>query len=301
MTLNGVQFNNSGTVNINSGQLSLNGGFTQTATGRIVLHTGSLSIAPTLSLPAGSLEGRAQFSPSFRITPLFLPAYRCRAPPVGNLIFNSGLTLNSDSTVASISGGRQSSQFDQISVLGNFNFGSGPLNVNFANGFQSQVAATDKFAVATAGTTISGAFANVANGGRLATTDGAGTFLVHYGAGSASDPKTLVLDSFAPHGDFNLDGAINTGDVQDLLSALADLHTYATGHALSDADLVALGDIDGDHALTNADLQALLSFLKNGSGSVTSVPEPAGLMLGLLAALSVPSMQRRQWHYLRSR
>jgi hypothetical protein len=284
MTFTGVQFNNSGTLNIDSGQLSLNGGFTQTATGQIVMRGGSLSISPTLSLSAGSLEGTGTILSTIQNHATISPGVPAPGSPIGNLIFNSGLTLNPDSTVAIDLGGIQTSQFDRINVLLNFNL-DGLLSVRFANGFQSQVAPTDQFVVATSGAPIAGLFSNVANGGRLATADGTGTFLVHYGAGSTSDPKTLVLDSFAPHGDFNLDGVVNASDVQNLLMALADLHTYAASHALSDADVVALGDIDGDHALTNADLQALLSSLKNGTGSIASVPEPTSLVLLALAGL----------------
>jgi hypothetical protein len=293
MTFTGVQFNNSGTVNVDSGQLSLNGGFTQTATGQIVMRGGSLSISPAPSLAAGSLEGTGTILSSLQNHATISPGVSALGSPIGNLIFNSGLTLNSDSTLALDVGGSQSNQFDQISVLGNFNLG-GALSVNLVNGFQSQVAATDKFVVATNTAAISGSFANVANGGRLATADGTGTFVVHYGTASTSDPTTLVLDSFAPRGDFNVDGIVNAGDVQSLLSALADLHTYATGHALSDADLVALGDIDGDHALSNADLQTLIGLLKtSGTGSVAAVPEPTSATLMAIAVVAGFSIFRR--------
>ena len=43
---------------------------------------------------------------------------------------------------------------------------------------------------------IAGAFANVANGQRLTTGDGLGSFVVNYGAGSAFDPTQIVLSNF---------------------------------------------------------------------------------------------------------
>jgi PEP-CTERM motif len=43
--------------------------------------------------------------------------------------------------------------------------------------------------------------------------------------------------------------------------------------------------IDGDGAVTNADIQLLLNLLKVGVGSATQVPEPATIVLMALAAL----------------
>ena len=51
--------------------------------------------------------------------------------------------------------------------------------------------------------TLTGSFANVANGARLATVDGSGSFVVNYGPGSAFDATQVVLSSFLPTG---LDG-----------------------------------------------------------------------------------------------
>jgi len=54
---------------------------------------------------------------------------------------------------------------------------------------------------------------------------------------------------------------------------------------------MAIGDINGDGVVNNADLQALLSLLQSGGGSNAAVPEPASLVL--LAAGSLMLMWRR--------
>ena len=62
---------------------------------------------------------------------------------------------------------------------------------------------------------ITGSFANVANGLRLATADGLGSFVVHYGAGSTFDPTQIVLSNFlvaAIPGDYNQNGIVDAAD-----------------------------------------------------------------------------------------
>ena len=53
-------------------------------------------------------------------------------------------------------------------------------------------------------------------------------------------------------GDFNRDGQLSANDIQAMLSALTDLKAYETAYGLSDAALVLLGDLNGDHAVTIA-------------------------------------------------
>ena len=80
-------------------------------------------------------------------------------------------------------------------------------------------------------------------------------------------------------------------------AALVNLNGYknggnSLGADLSAGDILSIGDLNGDHIITNADLQSLLNLLKSGGGS-TSVPEPAALVLMLLATAAwlVPARQ----------
>lgn len=57
---------------------------------------------------------------------------------------------------------------------------------------------SDSFTLLTAGSAITGSFSNVANGQRLDTIDGDGSFVVNYGAGSAFGANQLVLSNFGP-------------------------------------------------------------------------------------------------------
>jgi hypothetical protein len=81
-------------------------------------------------------------------------------------------------------------------------------------------------------------------------------------------------------GDLNQDQHVNAADISTLLNALGDLNAYVGTHLGFDkGDLLDVADINGDGAVTNADLQALLNNLKGGTGSVVPVPEPSSLLL----------------------
>ena len=68
-------------------------------------------------------------------------------------------------------------------------------------------------------------------------------------------------------GDYNIDGRRDASDLSELLVALADVNAYQSGHNLSANDVAAIGDLDGDGALTNADIQAMIYLLIHGSGA----------------------------------
>ena len=71
-----------------------------------------------------------------------------------------------------------------------------------------------------------------------------------------------------------------------LYSSLTDLRGFQSAHTLTDADLQFLGDVNGDHRFTNADLQALLTSLitGNGGGSGSTVEQPAAAAAEAVAA-----------------
>ena len=76
-------------------------------------------------------------------------------------------------------------------------------------------------------------------------------------------------------GDFDLNGVRNAADVAAMLTALTDLNHFKTANQLDDSGLLAIGDVNGDGKVNNADLQSLLTVLHSGGGSIAAVPEPA--------------------------
>ncbi|MGB6223583.1 MAG: hypothetical protein WBG04_21305 [Haloferula sp.] len=95
----------------------------------------------------------------------------------------------------------------------------GTLTIKLVDGFECELMGSDTFTVVTSDMPISGAFMNVADGERLETSDGLGTFIVRYGT-NAAVPNAVVLSDFvaAPVAtvSFN-DWAINQGFLPDTL------------------------------------------------------------------------------------
>ena len=55
-----------------------------------------------------------------------------------------------------------------------------------------------------------------------------------------------VIGNSTHVGDFNHDGHVNAADIPVMMAALADLNAYKSANSLSNSDLVALGDVNGD-------------------------------------------------------
>jgi T5SS/PEP-CTERM-associated repeat protein len=87
----------------------------------------------------------------------------------------------------------------------------GNLQLTLTDGFVPT--AINSFDILRADGGLTGAFANVANGQRLFTTDGHGSFIVNYGPGSLN-PSHVVLSQFLPGlpGDFDVDGDVDGTD-----------------------------------------------------------------------------------------
>ena len=67
-------------------------------------------------------------------------------------------------------------------------------------------------------------------------------------------------------GDVNIDGARTPADVAAMMNALVDLPTFQSSNGLSAGNLTAILDVNGDGAITNADVQSLISLIANGGG-----------------------------------
>ena len=74
---------------------------------------------------------------------------------------------------------------------------AGNISLSVLGGFQNSITPSSTFTVLTA-TNLSGAFANVASGQRLFTSDGLGSFLVNYGATSTFGIGSVTLTNFIP-------------------------------------------------------------------------------------------------------
>jgi PKD repeat protein len=110
----------------------------------------------------------------------------------GSLQIQGNLTCRSNSVLRiELGGNTQGTQYDFVNVSNAVTL-AGNLEVRFINGFQATASSNATFTVLVAGGSLSNAFANVADGGRLFTGDGFGSFRVNYSPAT----KTVVLSDF---------------------------------------------------------------------------------------------------------
>jgi hypothetical protein len=140
------------------------------------------------------------------------------------------------------------------------------------------------------GTTVINTF-NGTGGGDLsdwagATPDSYNAFVsggvkLPVSAGDITEMDVIGYDVLLP-GDFNRDGHVDTADIPIMLQALADTTSFKTNNDLVDSAFTKLADINNDGVVNNADLQALLDYLKAGGGQTNPVPEPSTFLLAVL-------------------
>ena len=80
-----------------------------------------------------------------------------------------------------------------------------------------------------------------------------------------------------------------------MLTALSQMSPISAASSFADADLLSLGDVNGDGVFNNADVQSLLDMLKTAGSSLTAVPEPATFVLMVLAlpGVTLAAVRRR--------
>ncbi len=97
-------------------------------------------------------------------------------------------------------------------------------------------------------------------------------------------------------GDFNRDGGLTPDDLPAMLNALTDVNAYRASKSLTPEQLVAIGDLNGDGAVSNRDIQAMLDRLiaqqsggGSGGGAGASESDTTMVAIAPLAALSADS------------
>jgi hypothetical protein len=96
-------------------------------------------------------------------------------------------------------------------------------------------------------------------------------------------------------GDWDLNGSVNAADIPAMLTDLTDLSAYKISNNLDSNALLAIGDINGDGQITNADIQPMLDLVgQAGHGSLSAVPEPATLVSTVWAAAALGLVTRRR-------
>lgn len=127
----------------------------------------------------GTLEGTVTIT-SGTISPGFSPG---QVTVAGDLILEEESVLKLE-----IGGTTAITGFDRIRQIegdAGVTLG-GQLQVDLINGFYDTIQSANEFAVLTSEQGLQGSFSNVADGERLTTTDGRGSFLVEYGASSVT-------------------------------------------------------------------------------------------------------------------
>jgi hypothetical protein len=185
--------NEHGTVSVSAGTLYFASTYTQNGGTLNVSNGGALQFDTGLDLGTATLGGTGTITaPSVTAGGLVSPG---NSP--GKLTLSGDLTLLAmSSLVIELAGTVQGTSYDFLSVGGNATL-AGNLSVSLLRGFQGSIAAGNTLTVLTAAN-LSGVFANVANGQRLYTSDGFGSFTVNYGASSAFGVNSVVLANFTP-------------------------------------------------------------------------------------------------------
>lgn len=177
-----VPFTNTGNILLDAGTLRFTSTFTQTS-GLLRLASGTTAVFDNaLLFPAGSLIGSGTLTGNVTHGAATGPtATLSPGDKLGQLTIQGNLTLlNTSQFLVDLGGTTQGVSYDFLSVSGSVTFG-GTLTLNFVNNFGTTVSPTTTFTVLTANS-LTGVFNNAANGTRLATLDGSGSFLVNFSA-----------------------------------------------------------------------------------------------------------------------
>lgn len=228
-----------------------------TGTGTVTLQTATRLAGDGSTTSLVQMQNGATIGPSgstgFPIGSLNIGGLSMNTASLFEVEFNHALPLASRRDVLTVAG---SASIIGNLVLKNLNVGGTP-------------SPSETYAILTAAT-LTGSFANVANGQRLTTSDGSGSFVVNYGASSAFTPNQVVLSAFQPGltADFDEDDDVDGDDFTRWKTG----YGMAIGATHTQGDSDADGDVDGRDFLT---WQRQFGSGPTASSSSSVVPEPA--------------------------
>ncbi|HTQ40970.1 MAG TPA: dockerin type I domain-containing protein [Pirellulales bacterium] len=139
------------------------------------------------------------------------------------------------------------------------------------------------------------------------TYSNAATSAISMISGNGGTDIVLIGESVASNillGDMNFDGHVDAKDIAALEAALTNPSGYLStdfgygtpaSHGVTTSNMGQYADVSGNGKFDNADLQALLKYLKGGHGSLSSVvPEPASIILAGIGFALVGCTWRRR-------
>ena len=261
-----ITLNEFGFIGTPSSSLSV----TNNATGLI---RGQLFISP-LGFIAKNLINHGTISPGYTVN------------DGKSLALTSDLTLTGTSVLdIEVGGGTTNTSFDTIAGLGSVTLG-GELRLTQFNGYAPIPSTTLTIVDSIFSNGITGSFSNVADGDRLTTTDGSGSWLVQYGPSHAN--ADVVITDYQPtpvlSGDLDGDGFVGINDLNIVLGAW--------NQAVPPGD--PLADPSGDGFVGIDDLNTVLGNWNAGTPPpdvLGNVPEPGSLVV--LGVGGVAILRRR--------
>ncbi len=117
--------------------------------------------------------------------------------------------------------------------------------------------------------------------------------------GALPDLQLAISGLVVVEGDFDRDNVRTNFDIQAMLDALVDVAAYKAAHQLSNADMLALGDINNDNQFNPGDILPFLTSLTTGNfggGALANVPEPPSLLLAVCAMMTACCWNQRPRH-----
>jgi autotransporter-associated beta strand protein len=177
----------SGFIDTQGHTLVLQGGIGQTSAGLSLLKTGAGTLVlngnntytGTTRVDEGTLSGSGE------VQSLSIDAQATLAPgeSAGQLRVRGNLSFSAGLLQMELGGLQRGSGYDALDVGGTATLGGATLMLDFISGFDALAQDGQQFTLLNAAGGIFGSFANVADGQRLNTAGGQGSFLVRYGNG----------------------------------------------------------------------------------------------------------------------